>query len=701
MTGSSDLLIEIGTEELPPKSLRELELAFARGISSGLTEAGLGGREAKSFSSPRRLAVLVADVRAHQPAQSVERRGPPLAVAFDAAGKATRAAEAFAKGCGVSVGELGKLENNQGSWLIYRGEIAGRPTREVLAAIVEKALDELPIARRMRWGSRDVAFVRPVHWVVMLLGADVVPAEILGVRTDRVTWGHRVLSRGPLSIAKPADYSALLETRGFVIADFVERRDRIRRQATEAAAREHTTAVLDADVVDEITALVEWPVAITAGFDAQYLRLPPEVLAATLQGQQRYLMLRSADGELAPKFIGIANLASRDPEKVRLGNERVVKPRLADAAFFWDLDARQPLAARCEGLKGVIFQRGLGSLYDKTCRVRLVGVALARALGADEHVVARAAELSRADLLTTVVREFPELQGCIGMRYALRDGELPEVAAAIVGQYQPRQAGGGIAPTPAGRCLALADRFDSLAGVFGIGKRPTGNKDPFGLRRAALGILRTLIEGRLDLSLPEAIAAAIAVQTCPIADPGALAVELYGFLVDRLKSYYLEGLAPDFSGGGVTPELFESVRARAPASALDFHERLKAVRSFMTLGEAQSLTAANKRIANILKGAAAETFGAIDPSLFEDDAERRLQSAVSGLTASHREDLAARRYADALRRLAGLREPVDQFFDAVMVMAPDAAQRRNRLALLQCLRDLFLDVADLSAIPGT
>jgi glycyl-tRNA synthetase beta chain len=701
MKGSADLLVEIGTEELPPKSLRELELAFAGGVAAGLREAALGGDAVRSFASPRRLAVLVSNVRTEQPAQRIEKRGPPLAVAFDAAGNPSRAAQAFAQGCGVGVDALEKLETKQGAWLMYRGEVPGRPAADVLAGIVAKALEELPIARRMRWGARETEFVRPVHWVVMLHGTEVVPADVLGLTAGRVTRGHRVLSKGELSLPNAGAYAEILEASGFVVADFLKRRERIRTLANEAAQREQLTLVMESEVLDEVTSLVEWPVAITATFDREYLRLPPEVLAATLQGHQRYFPLRTKDGALAPKFIAIANLESRNPEQIRLGNERVVKPRLADAAFFWDQDGRQTLAARCEALKNVVFQRGLGTLFDKSARVKRIGVALAPALGASPAAVSRAAEISKADLLTSMVKEFPELQGCIGMHYAARDGEARDVAVAIAEQYLPRQAGDEIAATPAGRCLALADRFDTLAGVFALGKRPTGNKDPFGLRRAALAIVRTLIESGTELSLPSAIAEAIAAQTCAVADRGALNEELYGFLIDRLRPYYLDGLAPGFPAGTVTAELFESVRARAPASALDFHERLTAVCAFMALDAAQSLAVANKRIANILKGAAAEALTEIDSKLFVDEAERRLDAVVSALVPAHRGDLAGRRYAQALSRLASLRAPVDQFFEAVMVMAPEPELRRNRLALLHRLRELFLDVADLSAIPGT
>ncbi len=698
MPAHADFLVEIGTEELPPKALRDLELAFCAGIASRLKAANLGGGEPRSFATPRRLAVLVPGISVEQPAQRIEKRGPPLKAAFDAAGKPTRAAEAFAASCGVAVDALEKLEIAAGSWLIYRGESAGRPTAGILPEIVSAALAELPIPRRMRWGNHDTEFVRPAHWLVMLLGESVVPATILGLQSGRTTRGHRFMSTGAIELHSPADYLPALTGRGCVLPDFVARRGKIRELAGNAGRELGGEAVVVADVLDEVTALVEWPAAVTGRFDAGYLDLPEEVLMATLQGHQRYFPVRGSDGRLLPSFITISNLHSTDPVQVQLGNERVVKPRLADAAFFWEQDLRKPLADREPALAGIVFQRGLGSLRDKSTRMADLGAGIAARLGAPAETVRRAAFLAKTDLLTDLVKEFPELQGRMGYYYALRNGEPDAVALAIEEQYMPRQAGDRLASSGAGRCLALAERLDTLAGVFALGKKPSGNKDPFGLRRAALGLVRTLIEGGIELPLPEFIGIALQLQPARPASPAATSNELYEFIIDRLRAWYLDGQAPGFTAGQVTAEMFEAVRARAPASPLDFHARLQAVCSFMTMSEAPALASANKRIANILKSATDPLPETADPTLFAAPEERALHAAVAALLPLHQAGLAQRHYGEVLQRLAALREPVDAFFTAVMVMAEDPAQRRNRLALLQGLRRLFLDVADLSCL---
>lgn len=698
MAAHADFLVEIGTEELPPRALRALELAFLDGISEGIRAARLEGGTPRSFATPRRLAVLVPGVRLGQPTSRVEKRGPPLKVAFDAGGKPSRAAEAFAKTCGVAVDALQKLETADGGWLVYRGEDPGLAATEVLPGIVAEALARLPVPRRMRWGSHETEFVRPVHWLVMLLGEAVVPATILGLEAGRLSRGHRFMSGGSIELASPADYLPALEGKGHVLPDFGARQARVRELALEAGRALGGATVIEAALLEEVTALVEWPTGITGRFDAGYLELPEEVLIATLQGQQRYFPVRGADGRLLANFITISNLESRDPEQVRLGNERVVKPRLADAAFFWEQDLRRPLAEREPGLAGVVFQRGLGSLQDKSRRTAALGVQIAGQLGIDAAVVERAARLAKADLLTDMVKEFPELQGRMGYYYALRGGEPEAVAIAIDEHYMPRHAGEQLAASGPGRCLAIAERLDTLAGIFALGKRPTGNKDPFGLRRAALGLVRTLIEGDIELSLPAMIDAALAGQPARVEDPAALAAGLYEFLIERLRAWYLDGQAPGLPAGAISTEMFEAVRLRAPASPLDFHARLLAVQAFMRMPEAPGLAMANKRIANILRGNSEALPASADPALFTAAEEGALHAAVAALLPGHQAGLAARRYDEVLQRLAGLREPLDAFFTAVMVMSEDPVERRNRLALLQELRRLFLDVADLSCL---
>jgi glycyl-tRNA synthetase beta chain len=704
---TADFLVEIGTEELPPKALHRLETAFAGNVIDGLRDANLGHGVTESFAAPRRLALLVRDLELAQAEQRIEKRGPPVKVAFDADGKPTRAAEAFASGVGVTVAELDRETSKKGEWLYFRGVEPGRPARELLPAIVDAALAKLPIPKRMRWGDGDAEFVRPVHWLVMMLDSESVPATILDQAAGVITHGHRFHAPEPLTLKTAADYAATLQEQGHVLPGFAARRKRIESLARNAANALGGDAVLTDEVVEEVTALVEWPVAVTGRFDEQYLGLPEEVLISTLQDHQRYFPVRNSDGELLPNFITISNVESREPEQVQAGNERVVRPRLADAAFFFAQDRRRPLADRRDDLRAVVFEKDLGSLFDKSARVAELGHAIAGDLqpnGDFKHSVlqewvVRAAHLAKTDLLTSMVGEFPELQGRMGYYYAKHDGELDAVAVAIEEQYLPRHAGDRLPATHTGRVLALADRLDTLAGIFAVGKRPTGNKDPFGLRRSALGLLRVLIETGLELDLSKTLAHAIRLQPIDCNDADALAAEIFDFIIDRLRAYYLDGLAPGLSAGDVTAESFEAVRARNPASPLDFHQRLAAVQYFLQLPAAESLAQANKRIANILRGEAADE-DAVRPELFEAAEESTLHQAVAGILGQHAEHLEQRDYAAVLTTLAELREPVDDFFDAVMVMAEDAELKANRLALLKRLRHLFLDVADLSLIPA-
>lgn len=699
MPDTADFLVEIGTEELPPKALRRLQGAFAEGIASGLRALGLASDKLSPFASPRRLAVLVSGLRLSQPVQKIEKRGPPTRVAFDADGNPTKAAAAFAAGLGVGIEELDRLTTDKGEWLVYRGETPGKPAADLLPDVVAESLAQLPIPKRMRWGSSDVEFVRPAHWVVMLLGDDVLDATILGLRAGRTTRGHRFHAPEQIVVDTPASYARQLEDQGHVLADFNARRERIRELVESAAAEIGGTAHLQPDVLDEVAALVEWPVPVTGSFDGSFLRLPDEVLVSTLQSHQRYFPVHGDDGRLLPNFIAISNLDSTEPDVVRAGNERVVLPRLADAAFFWDQDRRTSLDARREALRQVVFQSELGTLHDKSRRVATLARDLATELGADVRAAERAAELAKTDLLTQMVGEFPELQGRIGFYYAGLDGEPDAVAHAIEEQYLPMHAGDRLPMTPNGRVLALADRLDSLAGIFAVGKRPSGNKDPYGLRRAALGVLRILIEEGIDLDLVRYLDQAIRSQPVEVADPATLTRELYDFIVDRLRHYILEGQSPNLPSQAVTPEVFEAVRARAPASPLDFHQRVTAVRQFVQHDAAASLAAANKRIANILKSADADPDAPVEPSLFAASEEDALFRSLQELSTEHASRLARRDYEGALERLASLRGAVDAFFDGVMVMTDDPEQQRNRIALLTQLRQRFLDVADLSLIP--
>ena len=698
MADTADFLVEIGTEELPPKALRRLELAFAEGIEKRLAAADLDFESLQSFASPRRLAVLVTDLQRSQPVQKIEKRGPPTRVAFDADGKPTKAAMAFAAGFGVDVADLERTATDKGEWLEYRGTKPGKPAAELLPNIVAESLAELPIPKRMRWGSSDVEFVRPAHWIVMLLGDEVIPANILGLASGRSTRGHRFHAPEEISIRKPDEYAEKLRKKGRVLAVFADRRDRVRELAEAAAIDLDGTVHLEPDVLDEVAALIEWPVPVTGGFNAGFLRLPDEVLISTLQSHQRYFPVRGRDGKLLPNFIAISNLESREPDMVREGNERVVLPRLADAAFFWDQDRKATLASRVDALAQVVFQKELGSIADKSGRVAALARALAEELGHDPDEAGRAAELAKTDLLTEMVGEFPELQGRIGSYYAELDGESDDVAQAIEEQYRPSHAGDDLPATPTGRVLAIADRLDTLAGIFAVGKRPSGNKDPFGLRRAALGVLRILVEEEIDLDLAAYIGRAVAAQPVGIDDAAALTRDIYDFVTDRLRGYILEGQAPGFEDRDISPEVFEAVRVRQPGSPLDFLQRVAAVDEFTKHDAADSLAAANKRIANILKSADDEAIGTVDSALFDDVQETALFTALKDVSHAHAGSLERREYGEALERLSSLREPVDRFFDDVMVMTDDADLRRNRIALLSELRQRFLDIADLSCI---
>jgi glycyl-tRNA synthetase beta chain len=694
-----DFLVEIGAEEMPPKSLAALGEAFRDGVVAGLAAAGFAHGAVDAYFTPRRLAVKIARLPQQQPEQRVERRGPPVSAAFDATGKPTRAATAFADSCGVAVDELTRIQDPKGEFLFCSTTRAGEPAAKLLPGIVQAALDALPIARRMRWGDGASQFVRPVHWVVMLHGDQVIEGEVLGIRSGRTTRGHRFHAKKPIALRSPGGYLAALE-KGFVRADFGARRERIRESAIAAAAAEGGEAVIDPAVLDEVTALTEWPVPLAGGFEPRFLDLPPEVLVATLQDHQRYFPVRGRDGKLLPRFIAVANLESRDPPQVRAGNERVVRPRLADAAFFYAADRKARLDSRREALGAVTFQAQLGSLADKSVRVTALAAQIARVAGQDPAPAQRAAELSKCDLLTAMVGEFPELQGVMGRYYAGHDGEPAEVATAIAEQYLPRFAGDTLPSTGAGLALAVADKLDTLVGIFAIGQKPTGTKDPYGLRRASLGVLRILIETGIGLDLRELIRSALDSVTADVArlggkaPPDSLADEIYAYMMERLRAWYLE------SASGVTTEMFDAVLDTRPASPLDFDHRLRALAAFLRLPDAAGLTAANKRIANILRKAGEQPSPRVDPGLLADPHERQLAAEVEALRQDVERLVTARRYEEALTRLASLRGSVDAFFDHVLVMAEDVRLRANRLALLAALSRLFLHMANLSRLPG-
>ena len=695
---SRDLLIEIGTEELPPKALKKLSTAFSAEVLAGLKAAGLAHGESRPYASPRRLAILVNGLDERQADKVVERRGPALTAAFDEEGVPSKAAEGFARSCGVAVDALERLETDKGAWLMFRSEQPGQPTTQLIPDIVRNALDRLPIPKRMRWGDLDAQFVRPVQWVVLLFGDEVIDAEILSVKSGRETRGHRFHHPQSLYLAEPAAYAPLLETRGHVVAELEVRREAVRAQVQEAGKKLGGNAVIDEALLDEVTAMVEWPRAIAGAFEKRYLDVPAEALISTMKANQKYFHVVDAAGRLMPCFITVANIDSSNPDTVRAGNERVIRPRLSDAEFFWNQDRRQKLETHRERLKSIVFQNQLGSLFDKSARVSQLAASVATGIGGNAEWAARAGDLAKCDLMTEMVYEFPELQGIMGRYYASLDGEPDEVALAMDEQYMPRFAGDELPATPTGQALAIADKLDTVVGIFGIGQPPTGSKDPFALRRSALGLLRIIIEGRLPLDLVDTLHKAADLLKDKLdarMQAEDVAGQVFDFMMDRLRAYYQER--------GVVPEVFEAVLAQRPTQPHDFDRRVRAVNHFLSLPEADSLTAANKRISNILRQA--DENGITPPATVAkgrlvEDAERALFEQLEDLSAQVTPLFDRRDYEEALTRLAGLRETVDGFFDDVMVMVDDTALRDNRLALLASLRALFLQVADLSRLQG-
>ncbi len=715
MSAAKSLLIELGTEELPPKALDELSSAFLRGICDGLAKRGVDAAldEARAYASPRRLAVHIPGVSAAQPEQAIERRGPALAAALDADGQPSKALRGFAQSCGVDVEQLEKLETDKGAWFVWRTLKPGQPVAALLPEIIDEALKALPIPRPMRWADHDYSFVRPVHWLVILHGAEIVDGEVLGLRSGRKSRGHRFMHPQLVHVADADGWLDAMRAAN-VLADPVERRERIRDQIEQLAESTGGVPQLDDALLDELANLTEWPVAIACTFEREFLKVPPEALVTTMVANQKFVPVFDADGQLTEHFIGIANIQSKDPSEIRRGYERVIRPRFADAKFFWDEDLKTPLASYQEQLKSVTYQQALGSLWDKSVRVAELARIIANRVGVDAASATRAAALGKCDLLTRMVGEFPELQGVMGRYCAAHDGEPADVAAALDSYYQPRFGGDAIAADRLGQVLAVAERLDTLAGIFAVGMKPGGNKDPFALRRAALGLARTLIEGGLELDLRGSFVEALELLPDaalaaglkpgkdgkpPVLNAGQrraiLLDELYDFVLDRLRGYYADQ--------GFDNAQFEAVLAVQPASLADFDRRLRAVAEFGRRPEAISLAAANKRVANILRKQAEEA-GApvvgrvVHPVHFEADAERELADALASAQSDTAVALAAGDYTAVLARLSQLQAPVDTFFDSVLVNADDPAVRANRLALLGQLKAQFSAIADIALL---
>lgn len=682
-------LVEIGTEELPPKALRSLAEAFAANFTAELDNAGLEHGEVKWFAAPRRLALKVTDLSAAQADREVEKRGPAIAQAFDAEGKPSKAAEGWARGCGITVDQAERLVTDKGEWLLYRAHVPGQSAQQLLAGMVSTALSKLPIPKLMRWGDKETQFVRPVHTVTMLLGAELIPGTVLGIDSARSIRGHRFMGEAEFTIDNADQYPQILLERGKVVADYQTRKALIKRDAELAAQQIGGKADLSESLLEEVTSLVEWPVVLTAKFEEKFLAVPAEALVYTMKGDQKYFPVYDAAGKLLPNFIFVANIESKDPQQIISGNEKVVRPRLADAEFFFNTDRKQRLEDNLPRLETVLFQQQLGTLRAKTDRIQAMAGWIAGQIGADVNHATRAGLLSKCDLMTNMVFEFTDTQGVMGMHYARHDGEAEDVAVALNEQYQPRFAGDELPQSLVACSLAIADKMDTLAGIFGIGQHPKGDKDPFALRRAALGVLRIIVEKNLPLDLQTLTEEAVRLYGDKLTN-AKVVDEVVDFMLGRFRAWYQEE--------GHAVDTIQAVLARRPTKPADFDARVKAVTHFRTLEAAAALAAANKRVSNILAKSNDTLLDQVHASVLKEPAELKLATHLVVLRDKLQPFFAEGRYQEALVELAALRETVDAFFDSVMVMAEDEAVRVNRLTLLSKLRELFLQVADISVL---
>ncbi len=688
-TNSKNVIIEIGTEELPPKALQKLSNAFSNGIIDRIKQAGLSFNGYKSYATPRRLALFIDNLECNQEDQIIDRKGPALKAAYDADGNPTKAAEGFARSCGITVDQVEKLETDKGSWLFYQVTQKGKNAAELLPDFVQQSLDALPIPKRMRWGSSKVEFVRPVHWILMMMGEEIIDTTILDIKSSNSTRGHRFYANQDMLIKCPKEYATTLVEQGKVIPDFNQRRDIIKEKVVAVADSLGGVAIIDENLLDEVTALVEWPVPVAGGFEESFLEVPQEALISSMQDHQKYFPVVDKDGKLLPHFITVSNIDSNNPEAVKSGNEKVIRPRLADAAFFWSQDRKHKLDSHIEKLKTVVFQNKLGTVFEKSCRVSELAKVIAENIGSNPENAARAAVLAKCDLMSDMVGEFPDLQGIMGRYYATLDGEETEVANAIEQHYLPKFAGDSLPTCKTASALALADRIDTICGIFSIGQLPTGDKDPFALRRAALGIIRILTENGYDIDLKQLLTTATEQLPGEI-DQEKTVSEVYGFIIDRLKGYYADK--------GVSANVFDAVQSTYPAELTDFEKRINACVEFSKLSESESLAAANKRIKNILKKVEGDVSDTVDNALLQEDAEKQLAEAVATAEQKVAPLFAKREYTQALTELATLRTTIDAFFDNVMVMADDAAIKSNRIAMLNKLANMFMQAADISKL---
>lgn len=689
---AKDFLVELGTEELPPTALKKLMLAFSQGITQGIKQQGLGFDAVEPYAAPRRLAVIVRNLEEQTPQKDVVVWGPPAKIAFDADGNPSKAATAFAKKNGIDISELKTENDGKADKLVCRSQAGGEATSDLLAGIVETSLNALPIAKRMRWGASRTEFVRPVHWLIMLLGDEIIDANILGLRASRETRGHRFHYNQALVIDNADDYLDKLPNTAFVMVDYTQRQDIIRQQVDAQALSIGGNAVIDQDLLDEVTGLVEWPVALMGRFEERFLDVPAEALIYSMKEHQKYFPVVSADGELMPNFITVANIESKDPSQVIRGNERVIRPRLSDAAFFFETDKKTSLNQFRERLKSIVFQAKLGSIFDKTERVKVLAGNIAQQLNADSAKAELAATLCKSDLVSDMVGEFDKMQGLAGYYYAIHEGIDPEVAGALKEHYQPKFAGDALPESMTGTIVALADRIDTLTGIFGIGQKPTGSKDPFALRRASLGVLRLLVEKNLPLDLHALLTAGTQLHGDNIKNASDTVSTSFAYMIERFRAWYEED--------NIAAEVFHAVQAKQLSQPLDIHSRVLAVNAFRQLPQAEALAAANKRVSNILakSGDDASNQANVNAELLVEPAEKELAQCLSAKSEEVAPLFSANDYTATLAALASLREPVDAFFDNVMVMADDEALRNNRIALLTQLRHLFLQVADISLL---
>ena len=686
---TQNFLAEIGTEELPPKALKKLATAFAENVEAELNQAGLSFDKVEWFAAPRRLAVKVLGLATSQPSKEVEKRGPAVSAAFDAEGKPTKAAEGWAKGCGITVEQAERIATDKGEWLVHRAVIEGQPTKNLLVSMISNALAKLPIPKTMRWGDKTEQFVRPVHTVTLLLGDELIEGEILGVASGTTVRGHRFLGEREFQISHADQYPALLKEKGSVVADFNERKALILTKAQEKATALGGVADIEEDLLDEVTSLVEYPNVLAAKFEERFLAVPAEALVYTMKGDQKYFPIYDKEGKLLPHFIFVSNINPEDPSKIIEGNEKVVRPRLTDAEFFFKTDLKQRLEDQLPRLETVLFQQQLGTLRDKTARIEQLAGEIAKQIGADETKAKRAGLLSKCDLMTNMVFEFTDTQGVMGMHYARHDGEDEEVAVALNEQYMPRFAGDELPKSLVASSVALADKFDTLTGIFGIGQAPKGSADPFALRRAALGALRIIVEKNLPLDLSDLVATSAKLFGDKLTNSNVVE-EVVDFMLGRFRAWYQDE--------GIAVDVIQAVLARRPTRPADFDARVRAVSHFRTLDSAEALAAANKRVSNILAKVEGEISSEIDRTLLVEVEEKALAEQVITLQAELAPLFEKGEYQTALDRLAGLREVVDNFFDKVMVNAEDPKLRQNRQAILNNLRNLFLQVADISVL---